>query len=164
VAPLARLLGAAEPPLRLTAVQALAEIASPGALQQLERAVEDTSRDVRIAAVRVLGARGHRAALPKIEGAVRGKALREADLTEKMTYFEAYGLLAGGAGVPQLDGMLNGRGMFGKREDGEVRACAALALGKIGTAEATDVLRRAADDKDVVVRNAVAKALRGAPS
>jgi HEAT repeat protein len=117
---------------------------------------------VRIAAVRVLGARGHRAALPKVEAAIKGKGMREADLTEKMIYFEAYGLLAGAAGVQQLDGLLNARGMFGRREDGETRACAALALGKIGTDDALEALRRASDDKDIVVRNAVSKALRGA--
>jgi hypothetical protein len=161
VGALARLLAGTDAPLRVAAAQALAEIGSPGALQQLERAVEDADRDVRVTAVRVLGARGHRAALPRLEEAVRGRELRDADLTEKMAYFEAYGLLAGAPGVAHLDAMLNGRSFLGRREDPELRACAALALGKIGTGEALDALRRAAGDRDLVVRNAVAKAMRG---
>ena len=60
-----------------------------------------------------------------------------------------------------LDGLLNGKGFLGKREDSELRACAAMALGKIGTREATDALQRAQGDKDVLVRNAVNRAVRG---
>jgi hypothetical protein len=162
VAPLGKLLTHEAAKLRLTAVQALAEINSAGALQQLERAVDDSERDVRVNAVRVLGARGQRAALPKVEAAVKGRSLRDADLTEKMAFFEAYGSLAAGAGVAFLDNLLNGKGFLGKREDSEVRACAAMALGKIGTRDAVDALQRAQGDKDVLVRNAVNRAVRGA--
>ena len=70
--------------------------------------------------------------------------------------------LCGDAGIALLDGMLNGKSMFGRREDAELRACAAVALGRIGSAEARASLQRAATEKDVVVRNAVGRALRGA--
>jgi HEAT repeats len=162
VAPLGKLLNHEAAKLRLTAVQALAEINSAGALQQLERAVDDSDRDVRIGAVRVLGARGQRGALAKVEAAVKGRALRDADLTEKMAFFEAYGSLAAAAGVAFLDGLLNSKGFLGKREDSDLRACAAMALGRIGTRDAADALERAQGDKDVLVRNAVNRAMRGA--
>ena len=160
VAPLGKLLGHEAAKVRLAAVQALAEINSAGALQQLERAVDDEDRDVRVAAVRILGSRGQRGALAKVEAAVKGRALRDADLTEKMAFFEAYGSLAAAAGVAYLDALLNGKGFLGKREDPEMRACAAMALGKIGTHDATDALNRAQGDKDVLVRNAVNRAVR----
>jgi hypothetical protein len=160
VAPLGKLLTHEAAKLRLVAVQALSEINSAGALQQLERAVDDEERDVRVSAVRVLGARGQRGALAKVEAAVKGRSLREADLTEKMAFFEAYGSLAAAAGVAFLDALLNGKGFLGKREDSEVRACAAMALGKIGTRDAADALERARGDKDVLVRNAVNRAVR----
>jgi hypothetical protein len=162
VAPLGKLLTHEAAKLRLIAVQALAEINSPGALQQLERAVDDSDRDVRIGAVRILGARGQRGALAKVEAAVKGRALRDADLTEKMAFFEAYGALAASAGVAFLDGILNSKGFLGKREDSDLRACAAMALGKIGTRDAAEALERAQGDKDVLVRNAVNRAMRGA--
>ena len=161
VAALGRLLSVDDAALRLVAAQALAEIASTGALQQLERAIEDPDREVRIVAVRVLGTRGHRAALPKLEGQVRGSDLKLADLTEKMAFFEAYGALAGERAVSHLDGTLNGRGLFGRREDTETRACAAMALGRIGSPAALEALRKAGEDKEMIVRNAVKKALRG---
>jgi len=50
--------------------------------------------------------------------------------------------------------------MFSKTEDPETRACAAMALGKIRSADARAVLERAAQDKEALVRNAVSKALR----
>ena len=161
VAPIAKVLADGASDLRLASVQALNEIGSPGALQALERAVEDAERDVRVAALRALQTRAYRPMLPRLEAIVKGKAVRDADLTEKMAVFEAYGTLCGEGGVPFLDGTLNGKSLFGRREDAEVRACAAIALGRIKTASAQGALQKAAGEKDVVVRNAVSRALRG---
>ena len=91
-----------------------------------------------------------------------GKAVQAMDLTEKMAFFEAYGAIAGSTGLKPLSGLLLPRGLLRMKEAAETRACAAMALGKIGTPEARDVLQRAADDKDPVVRNAVNRALREA--
>ncbi|MDB4880262.1 MAG: hypothetical protein JWL60_1708, partial [Gemmatimonadetes bacterium] len=161
VLPVAKVLGEGDAELRAAAVIALNEIGSPSALQSLERAVEDTDRDVRVAAVRVLQARAYRPVLPRLEGIVKGKAIREADLSEKMAVFEAYGTLCGNSGVAGLDLVLNGKSLFGRKEDSELRACAAMALGRIGTPAATEALRKSANEKDVVVRTAVSRALRG---
>lgn len=159
---LSRVLDGPDVELRQMAVHALTEIGSPGALQALERGVEDAEREVRISTVRALTARGYRLVLPRIERAVKGKEIRETDLTEKMAFFEAYGTLAGAGGVEYLDSVLNGKGFLGRREESELRACAAIALGKISAPSATEVLRKASSEKDVVVRNAVNRALRGA--
>lgn len=163
VAPLAKLLADPGADLRLAAVQGLAEIASPGALQQLERMLDDSEREVRLATARTLAAKAYRPALGRLEATVKGKAVRDRDVTEKMALFEAYGAVAGDPGVPLLDGLLNGKGFLGRREDAEIRACAAMALGRIGSPKAQESLRKAAaDTKDeVVVRTAVNKALRG---
>ncbi|MFL5566197.1 MAG: HEAT repeat domain-containing protein [Gemmatimonadaceae bacterium] len=159
---LGKMLTVGEVDMRVAAVTALAEIGSPGAMQMLERAVVDPDREVRIVAVRTLGSRNARAALPRIEAAIKGKELRDSNLTEKMAFFEAYGLLSGDAGVALLDGLLNSKGFMGKKDDSEIRACAAMALGKINSPKAADSLNRAAGAKDVIVRNAVSKAIRGA--
>jgi hypothetical protein len=157
---LSKLLGDPDAGRRLAAVQALVEIGSPGALQGIERAAEDSDRDVRIAVARAFAARGHRPALARIEAAVKGRLIRDADLTEKMAFFEAYGALAGDGGVELCDAILNGKSFLGRREEPEMRACAAVALGRIGTARAMESLRKASGEKDVVVRNAVSRALR----
>jgi HEAT repeat protein len=111
--------------------------------------------------VRALTARSYRPVLAKLDAVVKGRAIRDADLTEKMAVFEAYGALCGDEGVATLDAMLHGKSLFGRREDSELRACAAVALGRVGTPRAQESLRRASIEKDVVVRNAVNRALRG---
>jgi len=158
---LGKMLTVGETEMRLAAVTALTTIGSAGAMQMLERGLVDEERDVRIVAVRALGARNARAALPRVEAVIKGKELRESNLTEKMAFFEAYGLLAGDAGVPLLDGLLNAKGFMGKKDDSETRACAAMALGKINSPKAAESLNRAAGEKDVIVRNAVSRAIRG---
>jgi hypothetical protein len=158
---LGKVLGEPEVARRQLAVHALAEIGSPGALQALEKMLEDSDRDVRIAAVRAVTSKNYRPALARLENVIKGKAIRDADRTEKMAFFEGYGAICGDAGVPQLDTILNGKGFLGRREDPEIRACAAYALGRVATAKATEALRKAAAEKEIVVRSAVTRALRG---
>ncbi|GBD33126.1 hypothetical protein HRbin33_02106 [bacterium HR33] len=157
---LGALFAEASPQVKVAAVEALASIGSPGAIQELERAIDDSDKDVRVAAVRVLGQRGARRALSKIAARLDSKELRAADLTEKMAFFEAYGLLSGKDGIQPLSDILFSGGFFKRKEDPETRACAAMALGKIGTPEAREALQRGLKDKDPLVRNAAAKALK----
>jgi HEAT repeat protein len=149
------------PEMRLAGVAALSDIGSPGALQVLERALADEDRDIRIATVKVLGTRKHTAALRAVEGHIRTKALREGTLAEKMAFFDTYGAIAGDEGVPMLSDILNTRRLIRGHEDAELRACAAMALGKIGTDSALEALQKALADRDVVVRSAVSRAVRG---
>ncbi len=147
--------------LKLVVVEALTTIGSPNAMRLLEKAIDDADRDVRIAAVKFLGQRGHRNAFPRIEAAVLGTKLKDSDLTEKMTFFEAYGALAGTSGIPTLERLLVPKsGMLARKEDPETRACAAMALGKIRAPAARDVLQKVSQDKEPLVRNAVSRALR----
>ncbi|HEY0931513.1 MAG TPA: HEAT repeat domain-containing protein [Gemmatimonas sp.] len=158
---LARLLRVAETQVRAEAVGVLADIGSPSALQALERAIDDADRDVRVATYRAIGTRKHAGALPRLLDAIRRKDTRGADLGEKMALFEAFGAMCGNSGVNEMDTLLNARGLLGAKENAEMRACAARALGLIGTPMAMSALQRAADTKDLVVRNAVARAMRG---
>ncbi len=150
--------------VRLAAVQTLGQLGTPGALTLLERAIEDADRAVRVAAVRAVGTRGYKGALRRIEAVVLGKSVRDMDLTEKMAFFEAYGSIAGANALKALSGILLQRGLLKMKEPPETRACAAMALGRIKTPEARELLQRAADDKELVVRNAVNRALKGAPA
>lgn len=161
VSALAGTIAAGAPEMRLAGVAALSDIGSPGALQVLERALDDEDRDIRIATVKVLGSRAHRGALRGIEAHLRTKQLRESTLAEKMAFFETFGSLCGDSGVPLLSDILNARRMLGGREDGELRACSAMALGRIGSDLAMRALEKALSDRDVLVRNAVSRAVRG---
>jgi hypothetical protein len=161
---IARVLADGTTPQRHAAAQALASIGTPGAIQALDRAIDDEDRDVRVFAVRTLGAAKYRGVFGRLEQIVKGKKLRDADLTEKMAFFEAYGTMCGDGGIAFLDELLNSKGMFGKRDDSEMRACAAMALGRVGSAKAREALQKASGEKDIVVRNAVGRAMRGEAS
>lgn len=150
--------------IRLASVRALTAIGSAGALQALEKAVEDKDREVRILAVRALGVRGYKNALRLIQAAVLEGGLKDADLTERIAFFEAYALIAREGAVEPLTRILIPGGMFRKKFGPESRACAAIALSKLNTADARAVLQQAREDKDLVVRNAVNRALRESTS
>lgn len=156
----ARLLRRPEPATRLAAVEALQELRSPAASEALEGALEDADGKVRVAAARALSVLRYAPAKAKLEAALDGKRLREAELTERIAFFEAYGGLAGADGVPVLEKILNRRGWLGRRETPEIRACAALGLGKIRHPAAEKALNAAAADPDPVVRSAVGRALK----
>jgi HEAT repeats len=149
-----------DPAVRLASVQALTQLGTPAALALVDKAIEDSDRGVRLAAVRFVGSRGYKGALKRVESVVLGKSVKDMDLTEKMAFFEAYGTIAGAGALKPLSGMLLPRGLLKLKESSETRACAAIALGKVRTAEAREILTQVADDKDLVVRNAVNRALR----
>ncbi|HEX8694871.1 MAG TPA: HEAT repeat domain-containing protein [Longimicrobium sp.] len=159
-ADIARLLQRPEPALRLTAVEALAELRSPNAAGALEAALDDAEREVRVGAARALAALRYAPAKAKLEAALDSKRLREAELSERIAFFEAYGALAGAEGVPLLERTLNGKSWLGRRESAEMRACAALGLGRIPHPAAEKALNAAAADPDPVVRSAVGRALK----
>jgi len=161
VSALAGVIERATPEMRLLGVAALSEIGSPGALQVLERALMDEDRDIRVATVKVLGMRHHVAALRGIEAHIKSKEIRDTTLAEKIAFFEAYGMLCGDDGVPMLSDILNNRRILGGREDNELRACSAMALGRVGTDQAMAALEKALNDRDALVRHAVSRAVRG---
>jgi hypothetical protein len=157
---LAGLLAHADARVRLAAVEALQELRSPTGSGALETVLEDADRDVRVAAARALAALRWAPARARLEQVLDSRRLRESELTERIAFFEAYGALAGAESVPLLDRVLNGKSWLGRRETGEMRACAALGLGRVRHPASEKALTAAAADADPVVRSAVGRALR----
>jgi hypothetical protein len=146
--------------IRLASVKSLTAVGSAGALQALEKALDDSDREVRIAGVRALGARGYKNALKRIQTGVLEGGLKDADLTERIAFFEAFAAIAGPTALEPLSRGLIPGGMFRRKFGPEDRACAAIALSRLRTEDARAILQQAANDKDLVVRNAVNRALR----
>jgi hypothetical protein len=149
-----------EPDARLAAVEAAALLRAAPAVGALQDALTDPERAVRIAAARALGRLRYRPAAPRFRSLLTSREMRLADITEKIAFFEGYAVLGEQETVPVLDKLLNGRTLLGRREPPEVRAAAALALGKVGSADANRSLETAIRDDDAVVRSAVNRALR----
>ena len=157
---LARLLDHEEASVRLAAVDAAVALKASMVAGALEKTLEDPERDVRVAAARALAELRYPPAAQTLAGIIRGRRIRGADITEKVAIFEAYGMTADGDGVALLDQLLNKKGLLGKKESSEIRAAAALGLGRINSPDARGALERAAHDEDPVVRSNVNRALR----
>jgi HEAT repeat protein len=122
---------------------------------------DDTDREVRTSVYRTLTVRPFRPAFGTLRRAIESRELEDRGQREKRALFEAFGGIAGGEGLPVLEPLLRGRNPAGPRPSPHTRACAAIALGIIGTPEARAALGQAASDKDPLVRSAVGAALRG---
>ncbi len=157
---LSALLRHAEPPVRLAAIEAAVAIKASMVASSLEAILGDDEREVRIAAARALGELRYTPGAESLATVIRSKQIRRADIAEKVAMFEAFGLTAGEAGVAVLDELLNKKGLFGKRESSEIRAAAALGLGRIDAPGARSALEMATQDDDPVVRSNVNRALR----
>lgn len=157
---LAGLLQHADPSVRLAAIEAATTLKASVVAGSLEALLGDGEREVRIAAARALGELRYTPAARTLADLIRSKQLRVADVTEKVAVFEAFGMSAQEQGIELLDELLNKKGLLGKRETTEIRAAAALGLGRIGSPAARASLERATQDEDPVVRSNVNRALR----
>jgi len=146
--------------VRLAAIESAISLKASVVAGGLEAALQDTEREVRIAAARALGELRYSPGAKTLGALIRSKQLRAADITEKVAVFEAFGMAAQEDGIALLDELLNKKGLLGKRESTEMRAAAGLGLGRIGTPAARAALERATQDDDPVVRSAVNRALR----
>ena len=156
---LAGLVKHADVGVRNELVPALAAAPTSKTMRALVTLIEDPHSEVRTAAVKALAMRRFRGALPALERLVLGRELRSRDLTERRAFFEAYGIIAGEAGVSNLKEILHPRA-FWKSTDSDTRACAAWALRHVISQSARGALQRATKDKDLVVRSAAMRALR----
>ncbi|MGD8278770.1 MAG: HEAT repeat domain-containing protein, partial [Gemmatimonadota bacterium] len=143
---------------RRRAIESLASISDADSLEAVQEALRDEDREVRVVAARGLGAMRNPASLAALRSAVKARALRDADLTEQIAFFEAFGAVALEEDITLLDRLLNGRRLLGKQSP-ETRACAAMALGAVATPMARQALLKAAEDQQPIVRNAVSKSL-----
>lgn len=157
---LAGLLAHPDAQVRLAAVEAAVSLKASTAAGALQHTLDDPEREVRIAAARALGVLRYGPAVKRLSEILESKEIRAADISEKVAFFEAYGLVAGERGVDMLDKLLNSKGFLGKREPSEIRAAAALALGKVPGGAARNALSKAANEEDPVVRSAVNRAMR----
>jgi hypothetical protein len=163
---LVRQLGHADEPRRAGALGALVAIGTHSAMAGVERALGDASIHVRTTAMKALTTAAYKGAFKRVEEWVKGRDVRDMDPNERRALFELYGTLCGEAGVEWLSSQLVGpTGFFKRKSDPETRACAAAALGRVGTPSARETLMAARTIDDPLIRRAVTRALtRGSES
>ena len=145
--------------VRVAALGLLAGLDGAGVPSTLAEACEDASRAVRMAAYKAVASRRIAAAQPHLRRVLVERAFEAFDFNERIALFEALGSVADPETVDLLDRLLHARGILGPKESAELRACAARALGRAGTATARRALERAADAREPLVQRAVRRAL-----
>jgi HEAT repeat protein len=148
--------------VRASASATLAALNTPAAFRKLTRFLSDDDEHVRVFVLEALAHVSFKGALSSLQRMISAEDIEERGLAEKRALFEAYGAVAGSAGVTILAPMLkDSGGLFRKGGSSDTRACAAVALGLIGTPGARAALEKGLRDRDPVVSNAARRALRG---
>lgn len=149
------------PSVRLAAVRSLAMLGTPTAIDAIERALGDSERAVRAAALDVIVQRGGSGgARNRLEQILFGKDDLDIERSERRALFEAYAVVAGNGALPRLQELLEPRGLFRRTAPAEQRACAIYALARLGGFEARLLVDRFRSDKEPVVRSAANSVLR----
>lgn len=144
--------------VRRETIRALTKIGGRSAEGTLLQILESEDPDMRRQTILSLGALKCTAALPALlELATHRDGKDRAD--EKKEAVNALGLIGSSDAIPQLKSILKRRRFwFGSRDD-ELRAAAALALGKIGSPDALTLLHKATEDRSEHVARAARLAL-----
>lgn len=138
--------------VRKEIVHALKEIKSEEAKEFLIHFLADSDDGVRIMALKNLAALGYQKAVPAILDAISSDLFESREVYEKKEFFDVLGRLGSGDILPYLKELLMKRTrLFGKSKVEEHRVYAALALKRMGTPEAMEILRegRASSDKGI---------------
>ena len=147
--------------VRLAAVVALGEFATPTSVSAVETALDDEERAVRQEALSVLVSRGGSGgAVRRLEAMLLDGKDHGWERSERRSVYEAYGQLAGEVAIPRLQELLEPRGLFRRKTSPEVRACVIFALAKVRSFDARMLVDRFTSDKEPVVRSAANAVLR----
>ncbi len=148
----------ADPRIRIAAIHAAATLNGGNAL--IEHALSDECENVRLAALRSRGLGD--ALLVRLKERVAAREIANTSFLEKREIFHALARNGGPEIVPFLARVLRRRALFRRERLDELRACAASALGVVGTSEALEILDGHLEDRSDRVREATFGALRDA--
>ena len=157
---ISRCAGHEDPRVRKEVLLYFDENSDPAGESVLLSFLDDETQSLRVAAVRGLMRRGSRPAADRLLALTNAPTFAERERLERETVWEALGALAPAKVLPTLKAMLLKRRLFGQARDLDDTACACAGLRRVGTPEAIELLRQAADGKRGEARELVEKALR----
>jgi HEAT repeat protein len=146
--------------VRVEAVRAAATMAEGHRV--LQRALGDESEEVRLMALRSPVQALGPAIVRLLKERIASRDISASSFLEKRELFHALARAGGHDVVPFLARVLDRKPLFRKDRTDELRACAASALGAVGSKEALDALDRHLEDRSDRVREATFGALREA--
>uniref|UniRef100_UPI003D81C3B1 HEAT repeat domain-containing protein n=1 Tax=Trichloromonas sp. TaxID=3069249 RepID=UPI003D81C3B1 len=145
--------------VRRETIRALTKIGGRSAEGTLLQILDCEDRDMRRQTILSLGALKCTAALPALLDLASQRDGKDRRLDEKKEAINALGQIGSSDAVPQLKAILKRRRFWFGSRDNELRAAAALALGKIGSQDALALLHKATEDRSEQVARAALLAL-----
>jgi len=146
--------------VRTELVHCLAEIGGDQAQVLLAKLLNDVEKTIRLLAAKKLGqAGGKRAAALLSEYMCQGAFVKR-DSGEKSEVFDALGRTGTDDALPVLEKLIRKRSLMNWAETNEMKKCAIMAAGRLGTNRAHELLERTARDTRGRLRKASLDALR----
>lgn len=145
--------------VRREVIKTLGEIKAPQSVSILRDHLNDPDPQIRIATVRALGAIHTEAAKRLLLQRLSTKDFLQRGLEEKKEYFEVLATWKDQEVIDFLLKTLKKNTLFNRAKNYENRACAAYALGLIGSKEHLKILRKYADSGNPVFRDHVRNAI-----
>ena len=145
---------------RQAAIEALATLGSAVGAEALTSALSDPGSKIRMAAVNAIVAVRPSGAGSLLADIIGRSDFADREQGEQMSFMRAYAAIARDDAIPLLSKLLNGRKWWGGRRSPATRACAARALGVLGSNAARSTLQKAASDRAAPVKSAVRVALK----
>lgn len=159
---LAALVNHPEPKVRKELFKAFESLPGDQARQQLTHFLWDEDRSIRIQAVRNLARWNVENAVPLLLEVIESAGFGQKDFYEKKEIFDVLGRIGGPTILPYLRKVLKMPSWYklsGRHKVEEMRLCAVLALKRMGTPEAEELLKEGAALRNKDVRQACLRVL-----
>jgi hypothetical protein len=157
---LERLMYHEETRVRTEVVHCLAELGGQESEILLSRCLHDEEKAIRMLAVRKLSQSRAESAASSIADCIRDKSFIKRSTDEKREFFDALGRCATDDIVPFLAEFIVKRSFFHGAEIDEMRKFSAMALARMGTETAIELLEQAAQARNSKARKYCSEALR----
>jgi len=146
--------------VKIEVIRALGELGGAGVIIALREALDDPEVQVRIAALKALGAVSSEAAKRIILDKIMNKTFKDKEFDEKKFYFEAIAKWRDKEVFDFLVSILKKKTFFGSTKNDENRACAAYSLGLIGNKDALNILNKYKNEGSKLIQEFIYTAIR----
>ena len=149
-----------DPRVRMELAHCLAETGGERAEAMLAALLNDGEKSLRLLAAKKLGQAGGTHAAALLSEHIRRDAFVRRDSDEKSEVFDALGRTGSDDALPALEKLIRKRSLMNWADNNEMKKCAILAVGRLGTDRARELLERTARHTRGGLRKASLDALR----
>ncbi len=149
-----------DPRVRTEMAHCLAEIGGDESCTLLAKLLDDPEKGVRVLAAKKLGQAGGKTASSVLAECIAKDSFLKRSFDEKCELFDALGRTGMTDVIPLLEKLLKKKSFFRRAETNEMKHCAIVALGRLGTSEAYELLERSVRQTRGSLRKTCLESLR----